>query len=370
MPAELRAPVAARLAAAGTPEPLGAKEVHRRLRGAWGRPAGKVLDDLEDEPAAVTPAAQVHRGVLDGAAVAVKVRRPGVAEALRGDLALADAVAPLFAGLVPAADVGALAREVRERALDELDFEHEAGVQRTVARALRRHPDLVVPMPHTALGREDVLVADWVDGTPVRDLAGAPEADRRRVAELAVRFFLGGARLGTVHADAHPDDVLLLADGRVAVLDFGASARVAPGRADDAADLLEALAGDDARGAGAALEALGWLRADDGPAAHRLGREVLADLLEPSALLDAGALRATTDRGLRRLRHGLALAGRSPVPPPDLWPLRGAGRARAAAGRASRSAPTGSASPSPPCARAPEGARPATGRASPPGPGA
>ena len=180
-------------------------------------------------------------------------------------------------------------------------------------------------MPHTALSREDVLVADWVDGTPVRDLAGAPEADRRRVAELAVRFFLGGARLGTVHADAHPDDVLLLDDGRVAVLDFGATARVAPGRADQAADLLEALAGDDAAGVGAALEALGWLAAADGPAAHRLGREVLGELLEPSALLDADALRATADRGLRRLRHGLALAGRSPVPAPDLWPLRGAG---------------------------------------------
>jgi hypothetical protein len=325
VPDELREPVAARLAAAGEPEPLGAKEVHRRLRGAWGRPAGKVLDDLDDDPAAVTPAAQVHRGVLDGAAVAVKVRRPGVAEALRGDLALADAVAPLFAGLVPAADVGALAREVRERALDELDFEHEAGVQRMVARALRRHPDLVVPLPHTALSHEDVLVADWVDGTPVRDLADAPEADRRRVAELAVRFFVGGARLGTVHADAHPDDVLLLEDGRVAVLDFGATARVEPARADPAADLLEALAGDDAAGVGAALEALGWLPAADGPAAHRLGREVLGELLAPSALLDADALRATADRGLRRLRHGLALAGRSPVPAPDLWPLRGTG---------------------------------------------
>jgi hypothetical protein len=325
VPEALRGPIATRLATAGAPEPLPAKEVERRLRAAWGRPPGKVLDDLDEEPAAVTPAAQVHRGVLDRAAVAVKVRRPGVAEALRGDLALVDVVAPLFAGLLPAADVGALAREVRERALDELDLEHEAAVQRTVARALRRHPDLVVPVPRTDLSHEGVLVADWVEGTPVRDLGGAPEVDRRRVAELAVRFFLGGARLGTVHADAHPDDVLLLADGRVAVLDFGASARVAPERADRAADALQALAGDDASGLGAALDALGWLPAADGPAAHRLGREVLGDLLGPSAVLDAAAVRATAERGLRRVRHGLALAGRAPVPPADLWPLRGAG---------------------------------------------
>jgi hypothetical protein len=111
----------------------------------------------------------------------------------------------------------------------------------------------------------------------------------------------------------------------VAVLDFGATARVDPARADRAADLLEALAGDDAAGVGAALEALGWLPAADGPAAHRLGREVLGELLAPSALLDADALRATADLGLRRLRHGLALAARSPVPAPDLWPLRGTG---------------------------------------------
>src|SRR4051812_18605258 len=73
--------------------PLAFKDVERALRGAWRSPAGKVLDELDREPLAVTAAAQVHRGVHAGAPVAIRVRRPGLAGTVRSDLALLDALA-------------------------------------------------------------------------------------------------------------------------------------------------------------------------------------------------------------------------------------------------------------------------------------
>jgi len=63
-------------------------EVERALRAAWGAAPMEELDELDPEPAAVTPTSQVHRGELDGAPVAVKVLRPGVAASVRQDLAL------------------------------------------------------------------------------------------------------------------------------------------------------------------------------------------------------------------------------------------------------------------------------------------
>ena len=325
VPAELRGPVLERLRGAGEPEPLAWRAIEGRLKRAWGEPPGRVLDDVDERPAAVTPAAQLHHAVIDGDDVAVKVRRPGVAEAVRGDLALLDVVAQLLAGLAPRADVGALAAEVRERALDELDLEHEATSQRAFHRALRRHEDLHVPAPRTDLAREDVLVAEWVEGTSVRALQGGPEDARRRVAELAMRFFLGAAQHGTVHADPDPDDVLLLDDGRVAVLDYGAVARVPSARAARFADLLEALAAGDDHAGGGALAELGWLRGTDAPKAVAHARRALAPLLESPARLDPQALAAAGSRALDVAPDLLPLLPRTAVPPGDLWPLRGTG---------------------------------------------
>jgi hypothetical protein len=329
LPEELRDGVAARLAAAGEPEPLGAKEVERRLRSAWGGPVARTLDELDPGPVAVTPAAQVHRAVAGGEDVAVKVRRPGLAEAVRTDLAVLDAVAPLFTPFVPRADAGAIVREVRERVLDELDFEHEAATQRAFHRALRRHEALCVPAPRTDLARDDVLVSAWVEGTTMRALAGdgAP-AERRRAAELLVRFALGALRHGTAHAGLGPDDALLLDDGgatRLAILDFGAVGRVPPGRAAHAADWLDAVAACDPRAAARALDALGWLPAAEAPRAVELARHAAGPLLAGSARLDAAALRAAGERGLDRLGPALDLLRSAAAPPADVWPLRSVG---------------------------------------------
>ena len=89
---------------------------------------------------AVTPISQVHRGVLDGTPVAVKVLRPGLASSVRQDLALLEGlIAPLGAAF-PAIDAGAILHEVRERVLDELDLENEAVAQRRFHRALAQPP--------------------------------------------------------------------------------------------------------------------------------------------------------------------------------------------------------------------------------------
>jgi len=323
VPGVVREEALERLRAAGDPQGRPWRDVEAQLRRAWGAAVARRLDDIDPQPVAVTPAAQVHRAVADGAPVAVKVRRPGIEQTLRADLHVLDAAAALVAGFVPRLDLAALVAEVRERALDELDLEHEAATQRAFHRALRRDPELHVPAPRTDLAREDVLVAEWVQGRSVRALAGALPDERSRAAHLAARFFLGALHYGTAQAAPDPDDVLLLADGRLAVLDFGAVARVPPGRAALAADLLDALAEQDDVAGARALDALGWLPAGDAGRALALARANLAPLLAGRARLDGAGLRAVAERA--RAHHGdaLALLHCAALPPIDLWPLRG-----------------------------------------------
>jgi hypothetical protein len=326
----LPAPVAAELeaAAALARQPIEPRQVERILRNAWGAAPTNELDDLDPEPVAVTPIAQVDRGLLAGAPVAVKVLRPGLAPLARQDLSLLGALQAPLAAAFPALDVTATLAEVRERLLDELDLEHEATIQRRFHRGLQGHPRLSVPAPVMRLAHEHVLVSEWVDGVPL-----SRGGDQDRSASDLVVFALGAARAGIVHAGLNPDDVLIAADGRLAVLDFGAARVIDGTRATVAGDAVAAFAAADATALASSLARLGWTASRDGVSetqAQRmieLGHRVLGPLVGPGpARLDGAALLAARDR-LAEQRQALAdMLEDGALPPEDLWPLLGIAR--------------------------------------------
>ena len=78
---------------------------------------------------------------------------------------------------------------------------------------------------------DHVLISEWMDGTPLsRVIAAGTQEERNRAGLLIVRFlFSGPARVGLLHADPHPGNFRMLADGRLGVLDFGAVDRLPDG---------------------------------------------------------------------------------------------------------------------------------------------
>jgi predicted unusual protein kinase regulating ubiquinone biosynthesis (AarF/ABC1/UbiB family) len=305
-----------------SPAPLSAREVEDALRAAWAQRPSAVLQAFEPEPLAVSQAAQVHRARLDGRAVAVKLLRPGIAGSVRQDLALLESMLGPLGAAFEAIDPAALVREARERVLDELDLEHEAGTMRRFQRALRRVAELRVPAPVSDLCREQVLVCELIEGVP---LADAPAGDERdRACALLVRFVLGGLRAGIVHCDPDPRDVLLVDDG-IAVLDYGAAADVQRDRARSAADAVEGFLDGDERRFAAALEGLGALPPELAPAAARLLREALGEFGEPApAHLDVRAVAGVLRRAERHPDPIAQLLARGSIQPADLWPGRAA----------------------------------------------
>jgi hypothetical protein len=300
-------------------EPLNAKRVERALRDAWGTRPANILNDFDFDPVAVTPTSQVHRAVLDGAPVAVKVLRPGLASMVRQDLALLDALLVPLRAAFPALDARGVVQEFRERVLDELDMEQEAAAQRRFHRALRSHPWLTVPAPVMALARDGVLVSEWVDGIPLNRAS-----DPDRAAARLVSFALGGAAAGIVHADPDPDDVLILPDGRLALLDFGAWSQADPDRVALTVAAFDAFLAHDVEAFAGALEQLGWLPRSSGATALDLIDGGLGELAGPGPVrLDSDAVLAARDRLLDRPEAivELILAGR--LLPQDLWPARG-----------------------------------------------
>ena len=189
----------------------------------------EIFADFEEEPIAAASIGQVYRAVLnDGRRVAVKVQYPGVAAAVRADMQNLDMILRLLKRMTPGLDAKAVATEIRERIGEELDYELEAQNHATLARIFRGHPFIAVPEIVTSLCRERVLVSEFVEGVGFEELKDRSQAERDRIGEIVFRFFLGCLyRHRQFSGDPHPGNFMLLADGRVAFLDFGLFKRMA-----------------------------------------------------------------------------------------------------------------------------------------------
>src|SRR5207245_1902775 len=186
--------------------PMPWRKVSTVLDEEWGAPVEELFEDFEEDAAAAASIGQVHRATLpDGRRVAVKIQYPGVAKALRADMQNAGMILRLAKAIAPGLDARAAAEELKERVLEELDYEYEAQNQRTFARAYRGHPFIYVPDVVTRLSRRRVMVSEWVDGTEFEQVKELTQDARDRFGEIVYRFCFGSIyHLQHFNADAHP----------------------------------------------------------------------------------------------------------------------------------------------------------------------
>lgn len=206
------------------------KDMRKVIEQELDDPLSEVFASFDEEPIAAASIGQVYRATLhDGRDVAVKVQYPGVAAAVRADMANLGLIMRLIKRLAPGIDAKGVAEEIRLRIDEELDYELEAQNQRSLARIFRGHPFIVVPDVVTRLSRERVIVMEYVEGRGFEELKRAPQAERDRLGEIVFRFFMGCLyRHRQFSGDPHPGNFLLRDDGSVAFLDFGLFKRMAP----------------------------------------------------------------------------------------------------------------------------------------------
>jgi ubiquinone biosynthesis protein len=210
-------------------------DVRRTIERDLGRPLSSVFAHVEERPLAAASIAQVHAATLvTGEEVVVKVQRPAVARLVRRDLAAMSWLAPLLVGRIPVtalANPPALVELFAETIVEELDFRLEAENMLDIARVLATTDQraLVVPRPHPTLVTRRVLVMERLDGFAFDDVAGMRAAgiDTSAVVRAGLVAVLEGAVLfGVFHGDLHGGNLFVMADGRVALLDYGITGRL------------------------------------------------------------------------------------------------------------------------------------------------
>ena len=203
--------------------PMSAELAAQVVEAELGRPPDQLFDRWDEQPLAAASIGQVHRAVTkDGHAVAVKVQYPGVADAIRADLANAGVVFGSLALAYPSFDPGPVIAELRTRVSEELDYRREATNQALFANFYAGHPFITVPRVHTALSTSRVLVTDLAAGSTFAQLETWDQHERDLAGEALYRFvFRSLYRLQAFNGDPHPGNYLFHGDGKVTFVDFG-----------------------------------------------------------------------------------------------------------------------------------------------------
>lgn len=210
--------------------PMTTEQVHAQLQRAFGVPVPALFASFDEAPIASASIAQVHRAkTRDGQDVAVKIQRPGLREQIAADLDLLQILARLCQNMIQETGMVA-ARDVVDEFADmlhgELDFAREADMMLRFSRnADKPGRTYVVPTPISALTQGPVLTMQWLQGQRLADVTPGPFA--QRVAGHIVQACFDQLFLdGLFHADPHPGNCLVLEDGRLGLIDFGATARL------------------------------------------------------------------------------------------------------------------------------------------------
>ena len=275
-------------------------KVRQVLEEEYDESPERVFAEIEEEAFAAASIGQVHRATLrDGTRVAVKVQYPGIADALESDVANAGILVRLAKVLAPGLDAKAVASELRERVLEELDYEYEAQNQRAFARAYDGHPFIFVPKVHSRLSRRRVLVSDYVEGRGFDEVKELEQDERDIFGEIVFRFCFGSIyHLQHFNADTHPGNYLLMDDGRVAFLDFGMTKRLRPEQIQLEQRAVDAAGRDDPEALRDALHDLGFVSDPKKVDAERLMRHVK---MVGGWYLEDGQVRITPKRVMKMI---------------------------------------------------------------------
>jgi predicted unusual protein kinase regulating ubiquinone biosynthesis (AarF/ABC1/UbiB family) len=232
--------------------PMGWPFVKRRMRAELGAGWEQRFTSFERDAAAAASLGQVHRAVgLDGRALACKLQYPDMQSAVEADLNQLGVIFSIHRRLDQTVDTREIYAEIRERLVEELDYEREAAHMRLYANIFADEPRIAVPEVIPELSTKRLLTMNWLEGAPLLNFRDHTLGERNAIAEaMFVAWWNPFNQYGVIHGDPHLGNYTVRPgssgkDWGINLLDYGCIRIFPPAFVEGVVELYRALEADD-----------------------------------------------------------------------------------------------------------------------------
>ncbi|WP_212006163.1 AarF/ABC1/UbiB kinase family protein [Chitinophaga sp. HK235] len=188
-----------------------------------GKSPSQLYDKFDMHASNAASIGQVHKAWKDGKQLAVKIQYPGVANSVKSDLRLVKPFAIRIVGMNEV-DMDKYFEEIESKLLEETDYKLELSRSMALSHQCAHIPHLQFPQYYPELSSDRIITMDWLDGQHLKEfLQGNPSQEaRNKIGQALWDFYQYQVhQLKQVHADPHPGNFLMRADGTVGIFDFG-----------------------------------------------------------------------------------------------------------------------------------------------------
>ena len=213
------------------PTPVALATIESELQGK----VEELYSKFDKTPIAAASLSQAYLAELkDGRKVVVKVQRPDLPQKIASDVQILAAIADevmTYPSLCRHTDWPGVVQEFARTIFEEIDYIREGRNADRFRHNFRNFDLVFIPRIIWRLTGRRVLTIEYVDGAKVTDVErlDAQGIDRNEITKAGCNFYLRQLlEDGFFHADPHPGNMRIMADGRVGIFDFGMVGRLSP----------------------------------------------------------------------------------------------------------------------------------------------